>query len=205
MCWRILRALVVPLGLMVVAPACDDGTGPTNGATSFDYSFENGLAGWETRATDIMVGGQPVTWEIATTTDRADEGSRSLRLHLENLSDAGKIWIERGFSLAPNTTYDVDVRYAFGTSDFGSVNLWTIITGAFSSPPSTTAELQPAFQGNTAHGGGSAGFQWVSKQYQLTATTDASGMLYVVIGVWGTFEVTRTYYVDDVRITFTPE
>ena len=33
----------------------------------------------------------------------------------------------------------------------------------------------------------------------------ADGMIHVVIGVWGTWETPRTYYVDDVRVRLTAE
>jgi hypothetical protein len=29
-------------------------------------------------------------------------------------------------------------------------------------------------------------------------------MLFVVVGIWGTWETPRTYYVDDLSVQFTP-
>ena len=47
------------------------------------------------------------------------------------------------------------------------------------------------------------GLVWMEKSYDLAATTGPDGELHVMLGVWGTFEVTRTYYVDAVLIAFT--
>jgi hypothetical protein len=46
---------------------------------------------------------------------------------------------------------------------------------------------------------------WLDKAYGLDVRSGSSGMLYVIIGVWGVWETPRTYYVDDVRIKFTEE
>ena len=44
---------------------------------------------------------------------------------------------------------------------------------------------------------------WLEKSYNLQVTSDDEGNVVVAVGVWGTFEVERTYYIDDLRITFT--
>ena len=48
------------------------------------------------------------------------------------------------------------------------------------------------------------GFVWLEKSHELTATTGATGELWLALGVWGTFEVTRTYHIDDLEVVFTP-
>ncbi len=69
--------------------------------------------------------------------------------------------------------------------------------------PEEAANLEPAFQGNTGNGAtGDVGYRWLRKRYQFTAATAADGRLYVIIGVWGTYEISRTYFVDDVRVGF---
>ena len=65
-------------------------------------------------------------------------------------------------------------------------------------------DLESAFQDETGHGQDEdLGLVWMEKSYDLAATTGPDGELHVMLGVWGTFEVTRTYYVDAVLITFT--
>ncbi len=93
---------------------------------------------------------------------------------------------------------------SFGTSDFGEVNLFTIITGASPRRPATLSDL--TFQGTTGNGAATnVGLRWLRKSYTLHATTGADGVLYLTVGVWGTDETTRTYYVDALHVTFTEE
>ena len=199
---RLALALAAALAVL---PACSDATSPDTDPTLLTQSFEQGLGPWTAQATDVIVGGEEIDWSVSTSDARATEGTRSVRFEVENLTDAAKVWIEREVALEPNTTYDVQIAFDFGTGDWGSVNLWTILAGAFADAPTETADLQPAFRGNTGHDQGEdAGVVWLEKSYDLTTTTDADGMLHLVIGVWGTYEVTRSYWVDDVRVTITP-
>jgi hypothetical protein len=125
-----------------------------------------------------------------------------VELTLDNLNDAGKIWVEREFdSLEPNTTYEVTVSFAFATEDFGTINLWRIIAGVTTDAPEDADDLE--FQGETGNGEDEdVGYQWLDKTYTFTAETDAAGELWVSVGIWGTFEVVRTYFVDDLQVRF---
>jgi hypothetical protein len=192
---RTLLAAVVVLGLV----ACDDGmTGPVDG--EFAFSFDSGLEGWTAAGTDLT---DPVVqWSIERTTERTKRGSGSARFHLDNMNDAGKIWLQRAFTLEANTDYAVRVSYAFGTADYGSINLWRIITGAHTEPPVTADDL--VFRDQTGHGvDADVGYRWVDRSYTMEARTDASGVMWVAVGVWGTWESPRTYYVDDLKVAFT--
>jgi hypothetical protein len=181
--------------------ACaDDSTGP-DGTVRFETSFESGLDGFTPDGTDLD--DPPVEWSIERTDEHSDEGSWSVRLDLDNLNDAGKIWLERSFSLEPGAAYDVNVSYAFGTSDFGDFNLWTLITGVTAFDPETVSDL--AFQGETGTGEDEdLGVVWLEKSHTFSATASPDGELWVSLGVWGTWETHRTHYFDDVRIVFTP-
>ena len=44
---------------------------------------------------------------------------------------------------------------------------------------------------------------WLNKSYEFTVRSGEEGILYAVIGIWGTFEVSRLYYFDEVHITLT--
>ena len=168
---------------------------------TFSFTFETGLAGWAPDGTDLD--DPPVEWSIEASDERADDGQNSVRLHLENLNDAGKIWIERSFELAPRTTYEVRLSYDFATADFGDVNLWRVIAGAANEDPETVDDLE--FQGDTGNGAGEdVGFVWLRKEFTFTATTGSDGRLWVFLGVWGTSEFGRTYFVDGVDLAFTP-
>jgi hypothetical protein len=195
------RAMISPAVFAAVLVACaDDMTGP-GGIVRFESSFEAGLDGFVADGTDLD--DPPIEWSIARTDERADDGEWSVRLELENLNDAGKIWIERPFDLEAGVAYDVEVSYAFGTSDFGDVNIWTIIAGIGPQDPESVDDL--TFQGSTATGNDEdVGIVWLENVFTSTATASAEGELWVSIGVWGTSEFPRTYYLDDVEIAFTP-
>ncbi|HET6638706.1 MAG TPA: hypothetical protein VFH82_08000 [Gemmatimonadota bacterium] len=189
------------LGMSVVAACAEDSTTGPDGIVVFETSFESGFDDFVADGTDLD--DPPIEWSIERTQEAADDGAWSVRLDLDNLNDAGKIWIERAFDLEPGVTYDVEVTYAFGTSDFGDVNTWTIIAGVDPENPELAGDL--TFQGDTSTGEDEeSGVVWLDKTHSFTATAGAGGELWVSLGVWGTSEFPRTYYIDDVRIEFTP-
>jgi hypothetical protein len=164
------------------------------------FSFENGLEGWAPKATDTDH--PSVTWSIQSSPDRASDGTRSAKFELGNLNDAGKIWLEHPFTVQPNQSYRVRVQFSFGTGDWGDLNHWTIIAGVRNSPAVIRDDL--TFQGTTANGEASdTGYKWLEKSYEFNVTSGADATLYVDIGVWGTWETYRAYYIDNVRINIT--
>ncbi len=168
--------------------------------SEFSFSFEDGLQGWYPRGTDLD--DPPVEWSITPSQDRATDGASSAKLFLNNLNDAGKIWLERPFRLRPDTTYTVRLRYDFASAAWGDMNLWSIITGAHAKPPQTRDDL--VYQGDTGNGSPTdVGFVWMDKSYTLEAATGGDGLLFICIGIWGTWESPGTYYVDDVHVAFT--
>jgi hypothetical protein len=174
-------------------------TPPPSG--SYSFSFENNLQGWVPEATDLELAGSTIDWSITRTQERAENGIASLKLYLENLNDMGKIWIQRAFTVEPKTRYAVNVSYAFASADWGDINLFRIITGVLKQPPQSSADL--VYQDYTGNGAGSdVGFLWLNKHYTLDAESDSTGRLYVIIGVWGVWETSRTYYLDNVQIAF---
>lgn len=163
------------------------------------FSFEQGMRGWETKGTDL--GEPPIAWSIDRSDEMAKSGVISLKLYLANMNDAGKIWIERPFSLKPDSLYHVNVRYAFASADWGDVNHFTIITGVLQEPPETRDDL--VYQGDTGNSSESdVGYVWLDKDYDFFVRSNPEGRFYVIIGIWGTWETARTYYFDNVRITF---
>lgn len=187
------------LAWAVVLGACsDDITQPVD--QTFAFSFDTGLEAWSADATDTD--NPPVTWSIDHTMDEGNEDDGAIELTLDNVNDAAKIWVEREFdSLEPNATYDVTVSFAFATADWGDLNLWRIIAGVTNDAPEDADDLE--FQGETGNDEDEdVGFVWLDKEYTFTAETDGDGNLWVSIGVWGTFEVERSYFVDDLRVRF---
>jgi len=201
---RKLRLLLIGAVLCLVLAGCwgSDAIRPPTNAQFF--SFESDLQGWTTKGIDLVVGGSTVAWSIQRSTDRATEGATSLKFFLDNMTDAGKIWIERPFAVNPNQRYRVNVQYSLATADFGDVNLWSIITGVRNQPAQNRGDL--TYHRDTGNGADSdIGFRWLQKSYNFDQTSSADGKLYVDIGVWGTWETPRTYYIDNVRVTLTPQ
>jgi hypothetical protein len=199
-----MRLSPIIVGALAALLGCsDDLSGPPGGNLP-GFSFESGMEGWTVHGVDLEVGGQEIDWSIAPSRDRAAHGEQSLRFFLDNMTDAAKIWAERAVGVRPNRTYDVQVRFSLASADFGSANLFRVIAGAFASPPRTREELAPAFRDETGNGSSTdVGYQWQTRTYTTTVTSGASGQIHVVVGIWGTWESARTYYVDDIRITAT--
>lgn len=178
---------------------------PSDPPPSSIFSFENDMEGWVVRGTDLVLAGdREIAWSIDRSCEVVHDGKYSLRLYLENLNDAGKIWIERRFTVMPNVRYHVNVKFAFASQDYGSVNLWRIIAGVLPRSPQTRDDL--IYQGDTGISADTGpGFMWLEKSYDFDATSASRGELFVILGIWGTYETPRTYYLDAVQVTFTRE
>ena len=174
---------------------------PSPSSSPFSFSFEEGLQGWAARGLDLDLANSTIDWDINTSQDLARGGSSSLEFYLENLNDKGKIWIEQSFEVEPNRLYHVDVSYTFASTDWGDMNWFRIITGVLTKSPSSREEL--VYQDYTGNGAGSdIGFLWLDKTYSFIIQSDSNGSLFVIIGIWGVWETPRTYYVDNVEVTF---
>jgi hypothetical protein len=167
---------------------------------SATFSFENGLEGWTPKGTDLS--DPPIQWSIESSADRASDGTHSAKFELSNLNDAGKIWLERPFAVQPNHSYHVTVQLSLGTQDFGQANLFTVIAGVRTTPAVDRNDL--TYQDHTGNGADNdVGYKWVEKSYDFYLVSGADGTLYIDVGIWGTWETLRTYYIDNVRITIT--
>ncbi len=167
---------------------------------SYFFSFENDMEGWSSNGTDLD--NPPVEWSIERTQKMAKDGTISLAFYLDNLNDQGKIWVEQSFVVKPDCLYYVSVEYTFASADFGEINLWQIITGVTKEQPVCRDNL--IYQENTSNNSKTdVGFRWLEKDYDFIIQSDSGGRLWVTIGIWGTWETPRTYYIDNVQITFT--
>ena len=168
-------------------------------AQNYFYSFENTYSGWDTVGIDLQLGDTTIVWSIHPSEDRAVDSSFSLRYYLENYNDAGKIWIQKAFGVEKQSDYIVNIDYKFASRDFGMANLWTIITGVHLSPPDSANEL--IYQDHTGNGFNfDTGYVWLDKNYKFNINSDTSNNLWLVIGIWGNWEVARTYYIDSLSI-----
>lgn len=174
---------------------------PTTAQITESSSFETDFDGWSIKATDVW-GDPPEAWSITRSQDMARDGSTSVNLVLTNFNDAEKIWIEKPFAVEPNKIYQVTVEYALASIDtIDAGPRFTVITGALPSSPATREDLTPAYKDEAHNGTSTQRYKWDDRQYEFTVRSNEGGALYVVIGIWGTWEVRKTYYVDDVRVT----
>ena len=51
------------------------------------------------------------------------------------------------------------------------------------------------------YNGGTDGYIWLSKSITKEITVDDSGKIYLVLGIWGTWEGARTYYLDNINVS----
>lgn len=167
----------------------------------YEFSFENGMQEWRPEGTDLD--NPPIEWSIERSQELSLNGSSSLQYMLANNNDAGKIWIERSFDVRPERKYRVGVSYDLASMDYG-VNLWTIITGAYPKEPLKESKSNLIFQGDTGTGDSpTENFKWLKKSYDFVVEPE-NGEIFVNIGVWGTWETTRYYYLDNVKVEIEP-
>lgn len=158
------------------------------------------MDGWVAEGLDLD--DPPVDWSIERSSDRATQGTWSVRYFLANYNDAGKIWLRRAFPV-PAGTYDVSLEFGFATADFGMANLWTIIAGARNAAPARVADLP--FREHTGHGSDqNLGWVWLPKRYGDTVSVGRGGAVHVMVGVWGTWETPRAYYADEIEVRIRP-
>jgi hypothetical protein len=201
-----MRALTFVLLVAVLAGSCSPRTGiPDDGSQFFTYSFEAGdMEGWAVDATDTFVGADEIDWSVTPSTTRATTGSTSLYFIVDNLTDAAKVWVERPFDVAPNTAHTVTVEFDLASQDWGDFNLWTVIAGVTNEDPETTSQLEDSFDGDTKAWDEDTGFRWLPISRTVTLTSGSDGKLWVVAGVWGTWETERDYYLDNLRVRIEP-
>lgn len=181
---------------LLASVSCNEPQQPTS--YSYSFSFEREMEGWAANGIDLD--NPPVDWSIERSQDIASDGKTSVRLYLNNVNDQGKIWIERLFNVKPDSTYLVHLEYDLASADWGDMNLWTVITGMVQEPPNKKDEL--VYQGDTKNNAGPEdGFVWLHKKYDFSAQSGPEGKLYLIIGIWGTWETARTYYVDNIKVT----
>lgn len=192
---RLLCLLIT--GLLILGACVGPGTPPS---VAYRSSFERDMDGWVAEGTDLD--NPPVEWSIERSPDLASDGETAIRLYLNNINDAGKIWVERAFDVEPNREYQVHLEYDFASADWGDVNLWAIITGIVPMPSKAQGGL--IYQEDTGNNARPEdGFVWLYKSYDFTVESEQEGKLYIMIGIWGTWETARTYYIDNVNVAIT--
>jgi hypothetical protein len=188
---RLILALLSAFVLISVAAAS-----PAPELVDF-FSFEQDFEGWTAE------GVGPTS--VSRSQDRATDGQTSIKLSLLAEGEVPKCaaWIQRGFALTPNQTYQVQVRYSFATldSDGAVISFPTVIIAGVPAGPLAALPDVFSFVHESAFNQRNSGrYRWLGKQYEFTAGIGDAGVVPVIIGVLG---VAGSYYVDSVRVKFT--
>ena len=203
--FTILTSILVLLG-------CSDSTQPLrpeSGVYKISDSFEAGFSAWTINSLDVEVNNVEIDWYVVSSDERTTNGILSAKLYMDNLTDAAKIWLERSIKVAPNKTHHVIISFDLASSDYGNVNLFSILANVLPYNPTThddvTAGVSDGDFPEGTHNGGVQDFVWLDKSLIKSVTSHDDGMLYFILGIWGTWEGARTYYFDDLRVTVREE
>ncbi len=178
---------------------------------SYSYSFETDWEEWEKKEADIeLFEGGEINRSIERSQDIAIDGNTSIKFYMNNINDAGKIWIEKNFTVIPNQNYEVHVSFYFASKDWGKINLFRIIAGAEATSPQTPEEITEIhyklynkykMEATTYNGHDSDfGYELLHKNFAFSVISNENGIIFVILGIWGTWETHRTHYIDGVQI-----
>jgi hypothetical protein len=187
--------LVIAVLLVMLASPCT--------AASYSYGFESGtLEGWTADATDQ---GQ-CAWHITASSKLPYAGAWSLEYYMNNINDATKIWIERAYDVQAGRRYDVGLTWKLATKDSPVTACPIIVYVGGHDLETHDDDIQVI---GYSIGGGTGNWVWLSESYLRTGVLPgagsgtAQGKIWVAIGMWGTFEVSFTWYVDNVTVDIT--
>jgi hypothetical protein len=176
----IRRTLPILAVTLVMVAGCDRTTSLSiTPELDEQTSFETGLDGW---VVDQSAGSVS---SAAITAGEASEGANYLRVDLADGDDL--VWIERAFTLAPSTPYNVTISAAL-RAFAGSADV-RVYAGA-ADPDGTGFASE-----------GPAPGSWNRTLAPRPFTTDAQGRVWVAIGFSGTGQP-GTFGIDDLGAAF---
>ncbi len=173
---------------------------PTPTQVTLNDGFEQGLVNWVQDAdlpNDPSNPGHPVAASVTLSEEEAFEGLRSARLSLDGRQADGTLWIEHIFSLVPSQNYRVTLSFALWSVDASDVTIARVAAFAGNERPRREDDFDLTQNTNQAAG-------WKQYSYTVDLTTDATGRIWVAMGIDAVFETQLTYYIDDVRIVIDP-
>lgn len=170
-------------------------------AATYTYGFDDGtLQGWNVDGTDLA----PV-WHIIPSKKLPYSGLWSLEYYMVNINDATKIWIERSYDVPAGVRHDVRVTWKLASKDstVGACPVIAYVNNRDLETPDDPIQVI----GYSDTGGGQ--YVWLTESYLRTGvlpgtgTIPGQGKIWVALGMWSTFEVTYTWYVDSVTVEIT--
>lgn len=147
-------------------------------------SFEDGLTNWRV-GKDLPDQLDPEDAEARTTTDRAVDGTKALRLTLDGSHDDGTVWVQQEVDLSDVSTLAVDA-YAPEPS-FNEVTQMATYTGPVRSLQETDFDRSQQVYDHTG---------W--KTYEYPINHDGRGL--VAVGINIVWETTAVRFLDQVRL-----
>jgi hypothetical protein len=169
--------------------ACLIACGPPRQQAAF-FSFEGSLQGWTAQGLDLQAG---AAWEINSDPTAPYDGASSARFFLDDASGAGKIWLERTFTLTSGGRHRAHLDFAaLGTRD--AISADRLIAGVLRAPPRDADALQPALQTP-----GIAGSRWTPHAYDFEVDGTAAT---VVIGIAAASPGPIVYHLDALTVLF---
>lgn len=184
--------------------SCSEPTRPEPQNYQIQDSFENGLSAWTINSLDDKVDTVTIDWHVVSSGERASQGSFSARLFMDNLTDAAKIWLGRTVDVARNKTYSVTIVFDLASSDFSEVNSFSVLANVLPRRPTTRDDVvmgvQEGYFPEGTYNGGIENYVWLRKSLTRSVKSTDDGRLYIILGIWGTWEGPRTYYFDNFRL-----
>jgi hypothetical protein len=167
---------------------------PVAVAAPFSDDFENGLTHWTTGSDVPNNGsGQPVNWNITTSTNQSVSGSHSVLFTIDGLQDDGTTWIQHKLNLQANTQKTVNVTFQLW-SPSESFNTIAVVVGyAGAKMPQSEGDFQVLGAANQVEG-------WKNYSFTADVTADEAGVAYVALGISVRWETNMNYFVDEVNV-----
>jgi hypothetical protein len=202
MLFPLLTATVVRFTGCPLVPSSppDDNTPTPPQRVTLTDGFENGLVNWVQDGDlpdDPGNPGHPVAASVVLSTEQAFEGARSAKFTLDGTQGDGTVWLEHQFSLLPDQNYRVTLSFAFWSAALSDNLLANVAAFGGTERPRREEDFDLTQSANQTVG-------WKQHNYTFDLTTDATGRIWVALGVNAVFETQLTYFIDDVRITIDP-
>jgi len=132
---------------------------------------------------------------IRRTSERAFDGSHSVKFTMDGGDDEGTAWIIRPFAVSPGVRYRVGLQFNI----YGGPLSRIAYLGATRPRGMPVANRGADFLEVSCPVSYSSG--WEQCNYITEVTADATGTIWAAAGLWATYEVTATAYVDNVTVT----
>lgn len=193
---------------------CTGGKSPET--IEFTDGLEEGFMGW-TRDSDVPEDpnnhGNPVAWMITHSTERATDGTASLRYYLDGTQDDGTIWIVQPITVDSGHTYNMRMQVdAWSASESFNTLAHLVMyagpsrptsEGSFPSPGTSSSDAGVTDTGglreplNQVEGWQTYSFSWKTPTLQMDA-------IYIATGISAVWETEMTYFIDNITLTATP-